>query len=231
MRATDSINTMIQMFGKLPGRKTVLLITTGLITTGDPERFEALLNKAYQAGITVYALDITGLDQSSPGQAGNIALGQVAGVSSSQTRQSASAGEARTKSRQGDTLEDAVRNSDTQANLRALSEDTGGFLIANTHDYRKSFQRIADEMDAHYEVSYRPKSTTYDGRLRKIDVKLARADLSVESRKGYFAMPDLKGSTAPAPYETVALAVLNSEPKPRAFDFRTGCLPVQERRS
>jgi VWFA-related protein len=222
MRATDSVQTMIEKFGTLPGRKSVLLVSTGLILTGDPDRFDSLLNKAYQAGITFYALDITGLSQDSSAQAANIALGRMASLSTSQTAESKTAGEAREKSRQGDALEDGVRNSDSQASLRALSESTGGFLIANTHEYKKPFQKILDDMDAHYEVSYRPKSTTYDGRLRKIDVKLARADLSVEGRKGYFAMPDLKSSTPPPPYETVALAVLSSNPIPHAFDFSTG---------
>jgi VWFA-related protein len=221
-RAEDSVATLIEKFGTLPGRKSVILISTGLILTGDPDRFDSVLNKAYKAGITFYALDITGLSQDSSAQAGNIALGRMADLSTSQTKVSATAGEAREKSRQGDALEDGVRNSDSQATLRALSESTGGFVIANSNDYRKPFQKIVDDMDAHYEVSYRPKSTTYDGKLRKIDIKVARADLSVEGRKGYFALPDLKNSTPPAPYETVALAVLSSNPLPHAFDFRTG---------
>ncbi len=221
-RAEDSITTMIEKFGTLPGRKSVLLISTGVVMTGDPDRMDALLDKAYRAGITLYALDITGLSQDSSSQAANIALGRMANLSTTQTKESVTAYEAREKSRQGDALEDGVRNSDTQAVMRQLAESTGGFLIANTHEYKKPFQKIVDDMDAHYEVSYRPKSTTYDGRLRKIDVKLARADLSVEGRKGYFAMPDLRGSTPPAPYETVALAVLSSNPMPHAFDFSTG---------
>jgi hypothetical protein len=55
--------------------------------------------------------------------------------------------------------------------------------------------------------------------LRKIEVKLARNDLLVDSRTGYFAMPDLKGSSPLTPVESTALAVLNAEPRPHAFDF------------
>jgi len=36
MHETDKIITMIKELGTLPGRKTVLLVTTGLVTTGDP---------------------------------------------------------------------------------------------------------------------------------------------------------------------------------------------------
>ena len=222
MRATDSIQTLIDQFGTLPGRKAVLLASTGLILTGDPDIFDSLIDKARKAGITFYALDTTGLSQDSAAQAGNVALGRMASLSSSQTKVSGTAGEAREKSRQGDALEDAVRNSDSQASLRALSEDTGGFLIANTQDYNKPFQKLVDEVDAHYEVSYRPKSTTYDGRLRKIDVKLTRADLTAEARKGYFAMPALASAAPVSTSEAVALAVLSAEPPQRSFPFRTG---------
>ena len=64
-----------------------------------------------------------------------------------------------------------------------------------------------------------PTSAKYDGRLRKIEVKLARNDLEVDSRTGYFAMPDLKGSGPLTPVESTGLAVLNAQPRPHSFDF------------
>ena len=50
MRASDSIITMIDRLGTLPGRKIVLLVTTGLVTTGDPDRFESILARANKVG-------------------------------------------------------------------------------------------------------------------------------------------------------------------------------------
>jgi len=230
MRETDKVITMINQLGVLPGRKSVLLLSNGFLTTGEPEQFQAILNKANQSGVTVYALDAAGLSKTSTAQAAGLALGQVAGVSSTQTAATrvgvgidntmGSTGAAKERSRQGDSLNDAVRASDTQASLRALAEGSGGFLIANTNDFRKPFQRIVDDVQAHYEASYRPTSGRYDGHLRKIEVKLARADLRVDSRTGYFAMPDFKGESELQPYETMALAALSASPLPHAFDFR-----------
>lgn len=231
MRETDKIITMIDQFGTLPGRKTVLLVTTGLLTTGDPERFQAILEKANQAGVTINALDVTGLNDNPSAQAGNLALGNAAGVSRSQTQivnpgvgvdnTMGALGAMKQKSRQGDDMESAVRTSDVQASLRALADGTGGTMAANTNDYRKFFQKIIEDVDTHYEVSYHPTLDRYDGRLRKIDVKLARADLNVGSRSGYFAIPDLKGSAPLQPYEALGLAVLSAEPRPHDFDFRS----------
>ena len=211
---------MIEQLGTLPGRKSVLLVTTGLVTTGDPDRFEKILASANERGITIYALDSTEMSATNDTvQAGKLALGQMASQSQQQGNKNASASVMRQNSRQGDDTISAVRTSDTQASLRALSEGTGGFLIANTNDFRKPFGQMVENLDTHYEAVYHPSSTRYDGSLRKIEVKLARRDLEVESRTGYFAMPDLKGSGPLTPVESTGLAVLNADPKPHAFDF------------
>jgi len=229
MRETDRIINMVTQFGRLPGRKTVLLLSTGLPTTGDPDRFQSMVAKANASDVTVYAIDASGLTETSSAQAGKLALGQVAGVSRSQTAISRAGngvdntmgalGAAKEKSRQGDTMNDAVRNSDMQASLRALAEDTGGFLIANTNEFRKPFQRIVDDMETHYELTYRPTSSKYDGRLRLIQIKLSHPDWKAESRTGYFAVPDLSEFATLLPHEIIGLAVLDSKPLPHAFDL------------
>jgi VWFA-related protein len=231
MRETDKIITMIDSLGGLPGRKVVLLVTTGLVTNGDPDRFQAILNKANQSGISVYPLSAIGLDETSTSSAANIALSQAAGVSRSQTQPVANGqgalSAAKEKSRMGDTVDNAVRSSDVQSSLRELAEGTGGFLIANTNDFRKPFQRVVEDVDAHYEAAYRPASNKYDGRLRQIEVKLTRAGLSAESRRGYFDMPDLQGSAPLAPFETIGLALLNTKPLPHAFDYSSAAFHFQ----
>ena len=220
LHETDRITTLINQLGALPGRKTVLLVTTGLVTTGDPDLFQKILNNANSHGITFYALDCTEMNpDANTADAGRLAVGQMANVSQQQSNLKASASVMRQNSRQGDDTVSAVRTSDTQSSLRELSEGTGGFLIANTNDFRKPFQQLMENLDTHYEAVYRPTSTKYDGRLRKIEVKLARNDLQVESRTGYFAMPDLKGSGPLTPVESTAMAVLAAQPRPHAFDF------------
>ncbi len=220
LHETDRITTLINQLGALPGRKTVLLVTTGLVTTGDPDLFQKILNNANSHGITFYALDCTEMNpDANTADAGRLAVGQMANVSQQQSNLKASASVMRQNSRQGDDTVSAVRTSDTQSSLRELSEGTGGFLIANTNDFRKPFQQLMENLDTHYEAVYRPTSTKYDGRLRKIEVKLARNDLQVESRTGYFAMPDLKGSAPLTPVESTAMAVLAAQPRPHAFDF------------
>jgi len=105
--------------------------------------------------------------------------------------------------------------------LRALSEGTGGFLIASADDLRKPLQRLVDDVYTHYEAVYRPASGKHDGTSRKIEIKLSRPDLKVEACAGYLAMPGIKGAPL-RPFEIAALKTLNDKPQPHAFDFRLG---------
>ena len=225
MREMDQILAMIRQLGTLPGRKSVLLLSPGLATTGDPDLFKSMVDKANKANVTVYGIDVNGLsaevDQS---QASSTALSHAAAVSLTQGTRGGGNGAAQNmeKMRQGDYVNDAVRTTDTQASLRALSESTGGFLIGSTNDLRKPFQRILEDVDTHYEVIYKPSSDKYDGRLRSIGVKSQRADLSVDSRTGYFALPVLGSVSELAPFEMAGLAALNVHQPPHAFEFKAG---------
>lgn len=233
MRQTDQIISMIENFGPLPGHKTILLFSPGLATTGDPDRFESILNKANQADMSVYAIDIHGLSMNSNAQASSLALKHAASLSRSQARVGDTGTVMAEKMRQDDYTQQAVRTSDTQASLRALAEGTGGFLIGSTNDLKKPFQHIIEDVDSHYEVAYHPASEKYDGHLRRIEVKLARAGLRVESRRGYFAMPDTQDGAALTPFEVAGLMALNARPLPRGFEFRSAALRFrpEERRS
>ena len=221
MRQTDQIIMMIAELGRMPGRKTVLLLSPGLTTTGDQDRLEKILNKANKSDVTVYAIDVNGLTQNSNQQASTAATRRVAALSKSQLSTARVGADSMMEAmRQDDYLHNAVRTSDPQASLRALSEGTGGFLIANTNDLRKPFRNLLEDMDTRYEVVYSPTSDRYDGHFRKISFRLARADLNVESRAGYYAMPAL-GRGLLAPFEINGLMALNANPAPHAFDFHS----------
>ncbi|MGA3024665.1 MAG: VWA domain-containing protein [Bryobacteraceae bacterium] len=232
VQSIDQIKLMVGQLAQLPGHKTVLMLSSGLPSNGNPEQFEAVLNKARQADISVYALDTNGLRENSNLLAANQALQYAGSVSQQQgkismdtagstmnTNSTGSVGQEAELFRQEDYVHNAVRTSDTQAPLRALSEGTGGFLIGGGNDLRKPFQSLFEDVGTHYEAVYRPVSNKYDGHLRKIEVKLARNDLTVESRTGYFAVPDV-GGAPPMPFEMAGLTALNARPLPHTFDVR-----------
>ncbi|HKG47376.1 MAG TPA: VWA domain-containing protein [Pyrinomonadaceae bacterium] len=78
--------------------------------------------------------------------------------------------------------------------LQTLAEETGGaaFFTGDMLSLERSFTRISKELRAQYLVTYNPTNKTYDGRFRKIDVKLSdgHRDLKVRTKHGYKAIAD-----------------------------------------
>ena len=75
------------------------------------------------------------------------------------------------------------------AQLRGFAEKTGGKFIATPGGpaMRDAFTQIADELGHQYTISYRPLNKKRDGKWRAVDVKVAREDLTIRTRKGYRA--------------------------------------------
>jgi Ca-activated chloride channel homolog len=78
--------------------------------------------------------------------------------------------------------------------LQTLAEETGGtaFFTGDMLSLERSFTRISKELRAQYLVTYDPTNKTYDGKFRKIEVKLVqrRGDLKVRTKDGYPAVAD-----------------------------------------
>ncbi|MGH9903362.1 MAG: VWA domain-containing protein, partial [Pyrinomonadaceae bacterium] len=78
--------------------------------------------------------------------------------------------------------------------LVKLCEETGGraFFTGDFLELERSFTKIARELRSQYVVTYRPTNNTFDGRFRKIEVKLApgRKDMKIHARDGYYAVSD-----------------------------------------
>ena len=52
---------------------------------------------------------------------------------------------------------------------------------------REAFKRICEELGQQYTLSYEPANTKKDGKWRAIEVRVARPDLTIRTRKGYNA--------------------------------------------
>ena len=120
---------------------------------------------------------------------------------------------------QTDYLRFGVLSANVQDALRELTESTGGFLIANTNNTDR-LARVMEDVDTHYEISYKPASEIEDGHFRKIEVKLTKPDLRVQTRSGYFAVPD-NGGDPLTPVEMAGLRALDAKPLPHTFDFQS----------
>jgi VWFA-related protein len=70
--------------------------------------------------------------------------------------------------------------------LRVLADETVGRAAVATNDFEAAFTQVVKDQSAYYVLGYRPVSKQ-DGRFHKISVKVARPDLTVRARPGYWA--------------------------------------------
>lgn len=214
---------------RLPGRKTLLYFSEGIqVPNSLQNQFRNMVSAANRSNVSIYAVDARGLSVANDNQPGQDLMNRNLKVSQGQYRSSQSAqSEAVTREQamQFDRAEDAIR-ANPQIALAELAESTGGFLIANTNDFRQPLRRLTEELGTYYEIVYRPANTNLDGRFRSIEVKVARPDVKLQSRSGYFALPALDGQTV-FPYEVPLLNALGTHPLPKGLDYRASVIPFR----
>ncbi len=73
--------------------------------------------------------------------------------------------------------------------LEALSEETGGavFVLDNPEEFEDIFSRIADELRTQYSLGYVSSNPEKDGQYREVRIRPRNRDLTVRSRRGYYA--------------------------------------------
>ena len=80
--------------------------------------------------------------------------------------------------------------------LTQLCEETGGqaFFTGDMLALEKAFKKISDELRSQYIITYKPADQSYDGRNRKIDVRLTDKEkggkYEIRTKKSYRAIKD-----------------------------------------
>lgn len=200
-----ALNYVIRGMDKLPGRKSVLMISEGFrlfdrepggqITQGNViDSVRAITDAANRAAVVIYTLDPRGLVVPMVGVEENPEFWSLEDID-------------RKMSRQGQAL------IDTQDGLSYLSEETGGFTIKNTNNLSKGIRKILDDQ-SYYLVAYEPEEGSFDPkklRFNKIEIKVDRPGTKVRYRSGFFNVGDntLKAAKQPTPFQSIADALLS----------------------
>jgi VWFA-related protein len=217
--STNSLLAVVNGLKDLPGRKTVVFFSEGLVIPANIQaQFRSVINAANRSLVSVYAMDAGGLRASSMNEETRKEMLQAMNRRLSQLDSGRDAG--------GGSMSKALeRNEDLlrlnpESGLGQLASETGGFLIHDTNDAGSAFRRIAEDMRFHYLLAYSPTNEHYDGRFRSISVKLARSGVELQTRKGYFAVRPEASSPPILSYEAPAVAQLDRSPRPDAFPVR-----------
>ncbi|MBI3484938.1 MAG: VWA domain-containing protein [Acidobacteria bacterium] len=76
----------------------------------------------------------------------------------------------------------------SQATMEQMASETGGRVFMNRNDVDNAVALSVNDSASYYVLTYYPEEKGWDGKFRKIQVKLNRPGLEVRHRKGYFAL-------------------------------------------
>jgi hypothetical protein len=76
--------------------------------------------------------------------------------------------------------------------MEILARRTGGFAFYNTNAIKGSIRQAIDDSRVTYQLGFYPEDVNWDGSFHKLHVKVNRADAHVQTREGYFALPEAK---------------------------------------
>ncbi len=197
---------IVQSLEPVEGRKTVVYFSQGLrlstrktfdalaidakrtMPVPDRQTLEALVSDANRANVALYSVDVIGLTGlSSTDNSRDIPPPSTVPLDTSAQGPGYDQVDAsRVALYSGG--RGAPRSLGDLDNLKALAQDTGGFLIAHRKDLSQGFDRVASDLASYYEVTYAMPGPPGDGRFRRIEAKVLRSGASVRTRRGY-SMP------------------------------------------
>lgn len=149
-------------------------------------RFRQLIDRAGRANVVFYPVNPGGL------QVFDYPINQE--VYAPNPRESVGVQSQRRIQQRVDTMIDAATN-------------TGGMAVVNTNDLNAGLDRLASQLSAYYVLGYYSTNSKFDGRFRKIDVKLKVPGLKITARKGYRAPTEAEMAPRNAPKPVVDAAV------------------------
>ncbi len=77
----------------------------------------------------------------------------------------------------------------SQAALKNFAEKSGGIFVPAPGGVamREAFKNVVEELGVQYTLGYQPSNAKKDGKWRAIEIKVAKPNLTIRTRKGYHA--------------------------------------------
>ena len=172
-----ALQSLMQALGRLPQKKSLIYFSNGISQSGvdNQSALRATTAAAVKANVSIYSLDIRGLQAFPPG-------GEA--QSASLHGQSAYSG--------ASVLNDLSGNAASQETLATLSSDTGGKAFFDSNDFSGVFSQVQKDSSAYYVLGFTSNNPLKDGKFRRLKVQVNRSDLKLDFRAGYYAGRDFE---------------------------------------
>jgi VWFA-related protein len=172
-----ALQSLMQSLGKLSQKKSLIYFSNGISQSGmdNQSALRAATAAAVKANVSIYSMDVRGLQAFPPG-------GEA--QSASLHGQSAYSG--------ASVLNDLNNNASSQETLATLSSDTGGKAFFDSNDFSSVFSQVQKDTSAYYLLGFLSNNPLKDGHYRRLKVAVNRADLKLEYRSGYYTDRDFE---------------------------------------
>jgi VWFA-related protein len=166
------IGDVVAYLAKMPGRRMLLLTSSGFLTQTLGQQQEKVIKAALRGEVVINSLDARGLYAELPG-------GELGEGPSTVVPGNFMAYRDQLMSMQNKVFADP---------LAAMAVETGGRFFHNNNDLGEGMREIASVPEVSYVLGFEPDNVKADGGFHDLKVKLIGAHgLSVEARRGYFA--------------------------------------------
>jgi hypothetical protein len=173
------LRSLASLLSHVEQKKSVIYISSGMTRTGIENQSElrAAINDAVRANLSIYTMDVRGLQAIIPG--GDASQASIRGTS-------AYSGAAMRNSMDA--------NFSSQDTLVTLASDTGGRAYLDTNDLGAVFRGVQQDTATYYVLGYHSTNTARDGRFRRVAVRVKPPDVKLDYRAGYYAPRDFEHS-------------------------------------
>ena len=175
-----ALDSIMKTLGKIRQKKSMIYFSNGISQSGtdNESALRTATAAAIKANVSIYTLDVRGLEAFPPG-------GQA--QAASLHGQSAYSG--------ASVLSDLSANASSQETLSTLASDTGGKAFFDSNDFSGVFTQVQKDTSAYYVLGYTSTNHSKDGHFRRIKVQLNRPDIKdikLDYRAGYYADRDFE---------------------------------------
>jgi VWFA-related protein len=118
---------------------------------------------------------------------------------------------------------------DSHSTMDTIAEATGGRAFHNTNDLAGAINAVTKLASNYYTIAYVPKNPTYDGKYRKLVLKVDEPRARLDYRRGYFSQdPDKSGISAIAHPSPTAAVLLHGAPASTDILFKVRVAPADD---
>ncbi len=105
--------------------------------------------------------------------------------------------------------------------MLSMSERTGGKTFYARNDIDMGIRSSLDDGSTYYTLEYYPQNRIWDAKFRRIEVKVARPNLKLRYRQGYYALGPVRGNTESVT-DAFSRAMDRDAPNSTAILFQAG---------